>query len=213
MATKRAALNRDRVLRAAMRLADEGGLDSLSMRRLGQTLGVEAMSLYNHVAGKDEILDGLGDLVMREFELPPPDGEWEASLRRLAISAHDALIRHPWAASLLVSPARSIPTRMRYIDAVCGCLRTAGFSPESTFHAYHAIDSHILGFTLWELGHALPDVSEDTMREFLRTLPRDEYPHLAEHVDQHLHGTNRDDQPEFEFGLDLVLDGFKRLGG
>src|SRR5581483_8933133 len=171
----------------------------------------EAMSLYNHVAGKDEILDGLGDLVMREFELPPPNGDWESSLRRLAVSAHDALIRHPWAASLLVSPARRIPTRMRYIDAVCGCLRTAGFSPEATFHAYHAIDSHILGFTLWELGHAMPDVSKDAIEEFLRTLPRDEYPHLAEHVDQHLHGTNRDDQPEFEFGLDLILDGFKRL--
>ncbi len=211
MATTRPPLTRDRILEAGIRLADEGGIESVTMRKLGQALGVEAMSLYNHVAGKDEILDGLGDLVMREFELPPPNGDWESSLRRLAVSAHDALIRHPWAASLLVSPARRIPTRMRYIDAVCGCLRTAGFSPEATFHAYHAIDSHILGFTLWELGHALPDVSKDAIEEFLRTLPRDEYPHLAEHVDQHLHGTNRDDQPEFEFGLDLILDGFKRL--
>ena len=211
MATTRPPLTRDRILEAGIRLADEGGIESVTMRKLGQALGVEAMSLYNHVAGKDEILDGLGDLVMREFELPPPNGDWESSLRRLAVSAHDALIRHPWAASLLVSPARRIPTRMRYIDAVCGCLRTAGFSPEATFHAYHAIDSHILGFTLWELGHAMPDVSKDAIEEFLRTLPRDEYPHLAEHVDQHLHGTNRDDQPEFEFGLDLILDGFKRL--
>jgi len=211
VATTRPPLTRDRILEAGIRLADEGGIESVTMRKLGQALGVEAMSLYNHVAGKDEILDGLGDLVMREFELPPPNGDWESSLRRLAVSAHDALIRHPWAASLLVSPARRIPTRMRYIDAVCGCLRTAGFSPEATFHAYHAIDSHILGFTLWELGHAMPDVSKDAIEEFLRTLPRDEYPHLAEHVDQHLHGTNRDDQPEFEFGLDLILDGFKRL--
>jgi AcrR family transcriptional regulator len=213
VAKTRPPLTRDRILEAGIRLADEGGIESVTMRKLGRALGVEAMSLYNHVAGKDEILDGLGDPVMGEFELPVPNGDWESSLRMLAVSAHDALVRHPWAASLLVSPARRIPTRMRYIDAVCGCLRTAGFSPEATFHAYHAIDSHILGFTLWELGHAIPDVSEDAIREFLRTLPHDEYPHLAEHVDQHLHGTNRDNQPEFEFGLDLILDGFERLGG
>jgi hypothetical protein len=110
-----------------------------------------------------------------------------------------------------MSPARTLPPRIRYIDAVCGCLRTSGFSAEATFHGYHTLDSHILGFTLWEIGHTMPDVPEEVVATFLRDFPRDEYPYMAEHIDQHMHGTNRDEQPEFEFGLELILDGLRRL--
>jgi AcrR family transcriptional regulator len=212
----RAPLSRERVLHAAIALADEGGIESLTMRKLGQALGVEAMSLYNHVANKDDVLDGIVDLVLSEIELSPAARDWEAAIRKTAISAHEALLRHPWACSLILSPTtvRVIPARMRYMEALLRRLREANFSAELTYHAYHALDSHILGFTLWEIGHSLPtEDPKDFIATFLRDFPLDEYPYLAEHIVQHLAETSHDDEGAFEFGLDLILDGLKRIRG
>jgi len=209
----RAPLTRERVLRAAMSLADEGGIESLTMRKLGQALGVEAMSLYNHVAGKDDILEGLVELALGEIDLEPA-GDWEPAMRASAISAHEALLRHPWACSLLLLPnsVGMIPARLRYMESILGRLREAGFSPELTYHGYHALDSHILGFTLWEIGHGVmpSEPLDELVASFLQGFPADEYPHLAEHIEQHLDPSSHDDTPAFEFGLDLILDGLAR---
>jgi AcrR family transcriptional regulator len=206
----RAPLRRDRVLEAAIRLADDGGIESLSMRKLGRALGVEAMSLYKHVANKDDVLDGLVDLVEGEIELPSSVQDWKAAIRTCAISAHEVLRRHPWAPSLIMTRFR--PARLRYMDWLLGRLRGAGFPPQLTYHAYHALDSHILGFTLWEAGHSVDtDDLPDAVESFLRQLPIDDYPHFAEHVQQHLTEPGLDDVGGFEFELDLILDGLQRL--
>ncbi|MGH2393267.1 MAG: TetR/AcrR family transcriptional regulator C-terminal domain-containing protein, partial [Candidatus Limnocylindria bacterium] len=179
----RAPLSRDRVLQAAIGLADEAGIDSLSMRRLGQALGVEAMSLYNHVANKDDILRAIVDMVLSKFELPVLGSDWKAAIRGTAISAHEVLVRHPWAAGLMLSSTGASPARWRYMDAILGCLREAGFSADLTDHGYHALDSHITGFTLWEVQVQIdPEKLPDLAATFLRDLPVDEYPHLVEHV-------------------------------
>jgi AcrR family transcriptional regulator len=212
---QRAPLSRERVLRAAIDLADAGGIGSLSMRRLAQELGVEAMSLYHHVANKDDILSGIADLVVEEYEIPNPGPDWKASIRRTAVSAYRVLLRHPWAASLLLAGTTPSVARLRYMDALLGTLRGAGFSAEMTDHAYHALDSHIMGFTLWVTGMNLPSDEQftDLAQGFLARLPADEMPHLVEHVHQHLKPRDPDDKPEFEFGLDLLLDGLERLLG
>jgi AcrR family transcriptional regulator len=205
---RREPLTRDRVLDVAIHLADEGGIESLSMRKLGRALGVEAMSLYNHVANKDDLLDGMADLVLNEFELPSDVEEWSAAIRRTATSAHETLVRHPWACSLIMSRFR--PGRIRYIDWILGRLREAGFSAETTYHAYHTLDSHILGFTLWEVGHSVDSGDlEETAVTFLREAV-DEYPYLAEHIHQHLTDPGQGEEGEFEFGLDLILGGLAR---
>jgi AcrR family transcriptional regulator len=224
MATKnpkpRAKLSRERVLTAAIGLADDGGIESLTMRKLAAALGVEAMSLYNHVANKGDLVDAIVDRVISEIDLPQSDGEWDVAIRTCAISAHDALLRHPWACSLVISPTATSavpPQRLRYMEWLLGRLREAGFSAELTYHAYHALDSHILGFTLWELGHAaaarniaagedFADVAAALLEEL-----RADHPHLAEHGEQHLAGFGADGPHAFDFGLDLILDGLKRL--
>jgi AcrR family transcriptional regulator len=208
----RVPLTRDRVLQAAIGLADNGGIDSLSMRKLGQALGVEAMSLYNHVADKDAILAGILELVMEEIEAPPTGTDWQSAIRRTAISSHDVLSRHPWACSLMFSPTRVSRARLRWMEAVLATFRAAGFSPELTHHAYHALDSHITGFTLWQV--SFPSVSAEDLAQygaiFLRDLPVAEFPYLAEHVEQHINPPRHEDKGEFEFGLDLLLDGLER---
>jgi AcrR family transcriptional regulator len=152
----RTPLTRERIFDAALRLADEGGIESLSMRKLARELGVEAMSLYNHVANKGDLVDGIVDLVVREIELPAGEA-WDAAIRRCAISAHETFLRHPWACSLVMSPKVDATVggpRLRYMEWLLGRLREAGLSPELTYSAYHALDSHMLGFTMWQLGHA-----------------------------------------------------------
>ena len=208
----REPLSRERVLGAAIGLADAHGIESLTMRRLAQELGVEAMTLYYHVANKREILNGIADMVVGEIELPPPGAEWKAALRTTAISAHEVFLRHRWAASLVLSSAES-SARLRYMNAILGTLRQAGFSAEMTDHAYHALESHIVGFTLWVVGMDLGSREElaSLARAFLEQLPRDELPHLAEHVEQHLMPRRADDEGDFVFGLDLILDGLERL--
>lgn len=214
----RLPLSRERVLQAAIALADQGGIESLTMRKLARTLGVEAMSLYNHVANKGDLVDGIVDLVVSEIELPSAE-DWETAIRESAISAHEALLRHPWACTLVMSPVtRTVRTpRLHYMEWLLRRLREAGFSPELTYHAYHALDGHILGFTLWQLGHAagaelLVGTQDfaDFAATFLRDLRTDDYQYLAEHVEQHLAAPGGEGGREFEFGLDLILDGLKR---
>jgi AcrR family transcriptional regulator len=207
----RLPLNRDRILQAALVLADEGGIESLTMRKLGQELGFEAMSLYNHVARKDDLLDGILDLVLAETEPPSPADEWAAAIRRSAISVHDALTRHPWACPLLMSPAHIRPARLHYMDALLGRLREAGFSADATYHAYHVLDAHIFGFSLWQASHSfnagqMPDLAA----EFARMIPIDVYPYLHEHGLQHMTEGPLHDVSAFELALDLILGGLEQ---
>ena len=208
---RRAPLTRERILRAALELADAGGLEALSMRRLGDALGYEAMSLYNHVANKDDVLDGILDLVLAEMEPPDPAGGM-ASIRSSSVSAHEALTRHPWAASLLMSPLRIRPARLQFMNSLLGALREAGFSAETTYTAYHVLDAHIIGFSLWASTHgSIPANIQDDVRGFLdRMLPVDMYPHLHEHGVQHLEDGPHRKVRTFEYALDLLLDGLER---
>jgi AcrR family transcriptional regulator len=211
-ADPRLPLNRERVLSAAVGLADEAGLEALSMRRLGQRLGVEAMSLYNHVANKDDILSGIVDIVERGIEVPGPGAGWKQVLRTIAMSAHEVYERHPWAASLSLSTTGARPARWRYMDAVLGTLRTAGFTAEATDLAYHALESHVAGFTLWASQLQLDEKElADLAARFLEDFPGADYPHVVEHIHQHLLPRNPDSPGAFAFGLDLILDGLERI--
>ena len=208
----RVPITKERVLRSAIGLADGAGIESLTMRRLARDLGVEAMTLYYYFANKDEILNGAVDLVVGEFNLPPPGAKWKAALRKTALSAHEVLMRHPWAASAMLSATGASPARWRYMDALLGCLREAGFSADLTDHAYHALDSHITGFTLWEVQIDVdPETLPDRARSFLQELPANEFPHLVEHIHQHLKDRDPGDEGAFAFGLDLILDGLERI--
>jgi AcrR family transcriptional regulator len=208
----RLPLSRDRILQAALELVDEGGIESLTMRKLGQALGFEAMSLYNHVANKDDVLDGILDLVLGESEPPSPDGDWDAAIRTSAISVHDALRRHPWSCALLMSPGRIRPARLRYMDLLLGRLREAGFAAETTYSAYHVLDGHIFGFSLWERAHSFSDEeATDMMAAFERTITVEDYPYLREHGEQHFAEGPHHDVSAFELGLDLILDGLKKM--
>jgi AcrR family transcriptional regulator len=211
-AEPRTPLTRGRVLQAALRLADSSGIEALSMRRLGQELGVEAMSLYNHVANKDDIRAGIVELVLQEVEVPADETDWKAAIRQTALSSHDVFLRHPWACSLMMRVDRPMPPRMRWMDSVLRLLREAGFSADLTHHAYHALDSHITGFTLWQV--SLPFETREELvgmaEDFLRSFPVDDYPYVVEHIHQHLTESGAGERSAFEFGLDLILDGLER---
>lgn len=208
---KRAPLSKDRVLHTAAALADKIGIVALSMRRLGQELGVEAMSLYKHVANREDILDGIVDLVVREIEVPTIGGDWQAAMRRRATSAYAVLLRHPWVTMLLVSRANVGPAMLRYVDATIGCLREAGFSYALADHAWNAIDNHVYGFTLQQLNFPFqPDEYAAAAAGFLPQLPAGKYPYLramSEQVIAGLHSGRHD----FEFGLELILAGLEKL--
>jgi AcrR family transcriptional regulator len=210
-AEPRIPLSRERVLHAAIALADEGGIQALSMRRLAKELGVEAMSLYNHVANKDEILDGIVDVVASEIDLPSDGVGWKTAIRQSAISTRDVLLHHPWASSLWTSRQGDGLARLRRGDWMLRTLREAGLSKDLTYHAFHIVESHILGFTVQQLN--FPYEGEELAgmaTTFLQQLPAGEYPDFVEHVMQHLeprHG----DEGGFELGLDLILDGLERL--
>jgi AcrR family transcriptional regulator len=208
---QRIPLSKDRVLRAAMKLADEGGIKTVSMRKIAQELGVEAMSLYNHVASKAEIIDGIVDLVATEIDLAPDNPDWKAAMRRRVISAHEVLLQHPWAANLWMSGQTLGGARMRYADAVLRGFREGGFPEELTYHAFHVIQSHVMGFTMYVASFDF-DVEEleQLAAEFLETFPADEYPDLALHIRQHAE-PEEEHEGAFEFGLDLVLDSLERL--
>jgi len=200
------------VLRAAVALADAGGIDSLSMRKLGDDLGVEAMSLYNHVANKDDVLDGIVDLVFSEIDLPSERADWKSAMRRRALSAHEALLRHPWAPSLMQSRTKPGPATLRHHDSVLGSLRNAGFALVMAAHAISVIDGYIYGFALQQIN--LPLQSREQVAEVGENILRQlsgEYPHLAEMITEHAMKPGYDYAQEFEFGLDLILDGLERL--
>ena len=209
---KRETLNRERVLRAALVLADERGIDALSMRELGRHLGVDAMSLYNHVDNKDDLLDGILDLVVGEIELPPGDGDWSQAMRSRALSAHAVFARHPWASQLIDSRTSSGPERLRYLDWVIGTLRQAGFSVEEALHAYSALDSYVYGFARQQanLSSGEPG-SPETAAQMLAEIPTDQFPHLTEVITHYIHHGGYDPDADFDFGLTLILDSLARL--
>jgi AcrR family transcriptional regulator len=208
----RAPLSKQRVLRAAVALADRGGVGSLSMRKLAQELGVEAMSLYHHVANKDDILDGIVDVVFGEVDLPSGEADWKAAMRRRAISAREALRRHPWAIGLMESRSTPGPATLRHHDAVLGILRSAGFSVELAAHAFSVLDSYIYGFALQEssLPFHTPEELAAVAEMILGNLPADEYPHFTEIAVEHALQPGYDYGNEYLFGLDLILDGLER---
>jgi AcrR family transcriptional regulator len=208
----RAPLSRERVLRAAIALADTSGIESLTMRKLGEALQVEAMSLYNHVANKDDILDGIVDLVFSEIALPSERAGWKTAMRKRAISAHEALLRHPWAPSLMQSRARPGPATLRHHDSVLGSLRKAGFTLVMAAHAVSVIDGYVYGFALQQIN--IPLQSREQVAEVGESILRQlagKYPHLAEMITDHAMQPGYDYVEEFEFGLDLILDGLGRL--
>jgi AcrR family transcriptional regulator len=203
------------VLHAALALADQHGIESLSMRKLGVAVGVEAMSLYNHVANKEDLLDGMIDLVFAEIDLPSGEDTWKTAMRQRAIAVRTVLSRHRWAIGLMESRTSPGPATLRHHDAVLGCLRGAGFSLELTAHAYAALDSYIYGFALQERG--LPfDTPEETAllaQVMVAQFPSATYPHLAEFTFGHILKPGYDFGQEYEFGLDLLLDGLERAAG
>ena len=211
----RPPLTRQRVLDTAVELADRDGVGSLSMRKLAQELGVEAMSLYHHVAGKDAILDGLIDIVFSEIELPSGRTDWKDAMRQRAISAREALRRHPWATSLMESRPTPGPTNLRHHDAVLGILRNGGFSIELAAHAYSLLDAYIYGFALQEnsLPFGTPEETAEVAQTIMAEFAAGTYPHLTEIAVEHVLQLGYDYGNEYQFGLELVLDGLDRALG
>ena len=219
----RAALSKDRVLRAAIALAVRDGIESLTMRKLADELGAGAMSLYHHVPNKEQLLDGMIDIVFGEIEPPSTDVDWKIALRRRAISTREVLNRHRWAVGLMESRRTPGPASLRVHDAVLGCLREGGFSIEMAIHAYSVQDAYIYGFALQEksLPFDTPEesaaVAEEQVRRFAELAEErqlgalaEEFPYLAEVVGGHVAKVGYDFTAAFEYGLDLILDALER---
>ena len=210
-AKARTALSRERVLRAALALADTVGTETPTMRRLAEVLGVAPMALYRHVANKDDLVDGLVDLVFGQIDLPPSGTDWKTAMRARAISAREVLARHPWAVALMESRRNPGPTTLRHHDAVLASLRQSGFSVAMAAHAYSVLDSYIYGFALGQ--KSLPfDASNvaEVAQSMLKVFPVDAYPYLAEIMFEHVMKAGYDYGNEFEIGLDLILNGLDR---
>jgi AcrR family transcriptional regulator len=211
----RARLSKERVLRAAVDLAVRDGIESLTMRKLGDELGAGAMSLYHHVPNKQQLLDGMVDIVFGEIELPSTEDDWKTAMRKRALSTREVLGRHRWAIGLMEGRTTHGPANLALHNAVLGCLRAAGFSLEMTVHAYSVQDSYIYGFALQET-----DMSSETADDFAAEAQRQmheyeavlaDYPHLVEVVGGHVAKAGYDYESEFLFGLDLILDGLDKL--
>jgi AcrR family transcriptional regulator len=206
----RQPLSRERVLLAAVAMADAGGVDALSMRRLAQDLGVVPMALYKHVASKDELLDGMVDVIVGEIDPPVAGTDWKAAVRQRVLSARRALLRHPWASRVVESRAAATPAVLAYMDSMIGLFRAGGFSVDLTHHAMHAMGSRLLGFS-----QELFDDTSDSDPDPADFAP-EAYPHISEllvaitHDQGSVVGPGCDDQFEFEFALDLMLDGLER---
>jgi AcrR family transcriptional regulator len=214
-AVKREPLSRERALAAAVTLADVEGIGSLTMRRLAQHLGVEAMSLYHHVANKDDILNGMLDIMYSEVELPDPAADWKTAMRRRAESLHAAMLRHRWSITVIDSLTAPGPATLRHLDAVLGSCRAAGFSIPMTAHAVALIDSYVYGFALQEInlpfsdGDDIGEVFDTVMAEF----SPDNLPYLAEMSAEHVLQPGYRFGDEFAFGLGFILDGLDRMRG
>jgi AcrR family transcriptional regulator len=213
---RRAPLSRERVLAAAVELADREGIDALSMRRLGTELGVEAMSLYNHVANKEDVLDGMVDVILSEIDPAPDAGEWKARLRKRILSARRVMLRHRWASGVIVSRSQASPAMMSYMDGVAGIFLQGGFSVDLLHHAMHVLGSRILGFSQELFDDSNELVQSPEMQALMLQQMSAAYPNITEIVRQVQHdeasvvGAGCDDQREFEFALDLLLDGLER---
>jgi AcrR family transcriptional regulator len=211
---RRSPLTRERVLETALKIADQGGLEALTMRKLGQALGVEAMALYYHFANKERVLDGIVDLVFGQIDLPPIGVDWKAAMRGRAISVRDALLRHRWAIGLMESRTNPGPATLRHHDAVIGCLRAAGFDMAMAAHAYSLLDSYIYGFALtkmnlpFDTGEEVPEMAQSMLEPF----PDNEYPNLVAFISEVAMKPGYDYGNEFEYGLDVILDGLERDG-
>ena len=209
---KKAPLTRDRVLDAAITLAARDGIESLTMRRLGEELGAGPMSLYRHVANKDDLIDGIVDLVFTEIGLPPDDVDWKEAMRRRAISVRDVLSRHRWAIGLMESRRNPGPANLRHHDAVIGCLLAGGFDIAMVAHAYSLLDSYIYGFAATQMN--LPFETDEQVAEvaetMLRPFPLNAYPNLMQMLTGHVMKPGYDYGDEFAYGLDLILDGLER---
>ena len=205
-------LSRERVLRAAIAHADAGGLEALSMRKLAEELAVAPMALYRHVANRDDLIDGMVDVVFSEVGLPPSGIGWKTAMRRRAISLRDVLARHRWAIGLMESRRNPGPANLRHHDAVIGSLRASGFDMALVAHAYSVLDSYIYGFALTKMN--LPFESGDDVAEIAETMlepfPVNEYPNLVEFLAEHVMKPGYDYGDEFEYGLELILDGLER---
>lgn len=205
----RPPLTRERALAAAMAIADTEGIDALSMRRIAKELGVEAMSLYYHVANKDDLLDGMIDLVFSEIVLPPPGGDWVEAMRERAISVRAALLRHPWAVSLMDSRSTPGPAMLRHHEAMIGLHRAAGLSMALSAHIYALLDAFVYGFVIQEL--ALPFQGDEEMQEgaeeIAQALPIEEFPNMHAFMAEHVMQPGYSFSAEFDFGLDLILRG------
>jgi AcrR family transcriptional regulator len=211
----RAPLSRERVLSTALALADQEGIESLTMRKLAQVLDVVPMALYRHVANKDELLSGLVDVVVGEIDPPEAGVDWKTAVRRRILSARRALLRHPWASRVMESRAEPTPTVLAYMDSMMGMFRAGGFSVELIHHTMHAMGSRLLGFSQ-ELFDDTADIDPRADADMWRAMA-DQYPNIAELVEIVYHdeasvvGGGCDDQFEFEFALDLMLDGLGKM--
>ncbi|TAJ99013.1 MAG: TetR/AcrR family transcriptional regulator [Chloroflexota bacterium] len=207
----RRRLSRERVLDTAIDRADQGGLDALTMRSLAEELKVAPMALYNHVANKDDLIDAMVDVVFGEIGVPSGGGDWKTAMRRRAIAVRDALLRHRWAIGLMESRRRPGPANLRHHDAVIGRLRAAGFSVEMAAHAYSLLDSYIYGFALTTMTLSFETSAEvaDAARNMLQPYPVNEYPNLVEFITEHALKPGYDYGDEFEYGLDVILDGIE----
>ncbi|MFF2846514.1 TetR/AcrR family transcriptional regulator [Streptomyces sp. NPDC058001] len=207
----RTPLTRERVIRMAVSVADEKGSAALSMRAIADPLGVEAMSLYHHVAGKEDILDGMVDEVFSEIDLPPRDTDWKSAVRHRTESARAVLRRHPWAVGLMDSRSRPGPATLRHHDAVIGVLRAGGFSVAMAAHAFSLIDSYLYGFVIQELSLPFsgPAEVDEVAEAILREMPAGAYPHLTELATEHALKPGYDYADEFPFGLTLILDALR----
>ena len=208
---RRAPWSKTQVLQAATNLADRGGIESLSMRKLSQELGGAPMSLYNHVADKEDLLDGMIDTLFSEIDLPVAELGWKAAMRQRAASVRTVVNRHPWAIGQMGRRTPG-PATLRHHDAVIGCLQDADFSPQMVAHAISALDGYIYGFALQErnLAFGTPEETAELAKVFLQQFPSQEYPRLAAFTVEHVLQPGYDFGAEFEFGLELLLDGLAR---
>jgi AcrR family transcriptional regulator len=211
MTQTRLPLSRDRILTAALALADDEGLTALSMRKVAARLDVEAMSLYNHIANKADIVDGITDQVAGEIELPTPDFDWKGQMRTRSQSAHRVLMRHPWAAALFQQGRKPGPQMMSYLDATLGCLMAVGFTPAQADHARNTIDNHVYGFTLQRLTRPTRtrEIARLAKRD-LKDIPKDRFPSLYKRTES-LAAATSPEADDFDFGLDLILDGLEAM--
>ncbi len=205
--TPRPPLTRERVFEAAVDVADQDGLGALTMRRLGAELGVQAMSIYKHVTNKEEILDGIIELILGQIETPRDGADWKVAMRRRAISAREVLSRHSWAIGLLEARGSTGPNSLRYVDSILGNLRSAGFSIENAVHAFWLLDSFVYGQVIQETSLPISSSKEmtDSTGSTLEQVTAVDYPHLVE-VAEHAMRSEYSVDKEFEFGLDLILE-------